>query len=104
MFLHEQDTRARRMHCDAMNAVPDLGGRVGQEVGLQSIVDRPPVFAGVVGAERAGGRDGDEDTSRLSGIQKYGMQAHAARARLPTGSRAVAAQAGKFLPALPAVG
>ena len=72
--------------------------------GLQSAVDRPPGLAGVVGAEGARGRDGDEDPLGIARIQKDRVQAHPAGARLPAGPGAVAAQSGEFLPRLAAVG
>ena len=71
--------------------------------GLQAAVDRLPRLAGVVGAEDAGGRDGDEDALGVARIQKDRVQAHAAGARLTTRPRAVAAQSGEFLPGLAAV-
>ena len=40
----------------------------------------------------------------FGGIEQDGVQAHAARARLPRGAGAVLAQAGQFLPGLAAVG
>ena len=72
--------------------------------GLQSAVDRPPGLAAVVGAEGARRRDGDEDPLGIARIEQDGVQAHAAGARLPARARAVAAQSGKFLPGLAAVG
>ena len=72
--------------------------------GLQSAVDRLPRLAAVVGAERARGRDGDEDPLRIARIQQDRVQAHPAGARLPVWPGAVAAQPGEFLPGLPAVG
>ena len=71
---------------------------------MQAAVDRPPRLAGVVGPERARGRDGDEDPLGMARIQQDRVQAHPAGARLPGGARAVAAQPGKLLPRLPAVG
>src|SRR5207249_1734945 len=41
---------------------------------------------------------------RIFRIKNNGVQAHAARSRLPLGAGAVAAQAGEFLPVLAAVG
>ena len=76
----------------------------GMYCGVQPLVDRLPGLAAVVGAEGAGGRDGDEDPLRVAGIEEDGVQAHAAGARLPVGTGAVAAQAGQLLPGLAAVG
>ena len=61
VLLHEKHVRTRRMHRDPVDAVADLRGRVGDVLRFQPLVDRPPRLAGVVGAERARGRDGDED-------------------------------------------
>ena len=72
--------------------------------GAQSAVDRLPRLAAVIGAEGAGRRDRDEDPFRIAGIENDGVQAHSARARLPFGAGAVAAQSGEFLPVLAAVG
>ena len=87
VLLHEQHARARAVHRDAVNAVADLGIRVGNVLGLQAAVDRLPRLAGVVGAERARGRDGDEDPPRVARIQKDRVQAHPAGARLPAWAR-----------------
>ena len=92
------------MHRDAVNAMADLGIRVGDVLGLQPAVDRLPRLAAVVGAEGARGRDGDEDPAGVARIEKDRVQAQPAGARLPLGPGAVAAQSGEFLPRLPAVG
>ena len=76
----------------------------GMYFGLQAAVDRPPRLAAVVGPERARRRDGDEDPPGIARIQQDRVQAHPARARLPVRARAVAAQPGKLLPRLAAVG
>ena len=62
------------------------------------------VLPRVIGPKRARSRDGDEDPLRIARIQKDRVQAHPAGARLPGWSCAVAAQPGKLLPGLPAVG
>ena len=90
------------MHRDAVNAVADLGVRVGNLFGPQSAVDRLPGLAGVVAPERARCRDGDEDPSGLARIEEDRVQAHAAGAWLPKVTLG-AAQSGKFLPGLAAV-
>ena len=92
------------MHGDTVNAVADLGSRVGNVFGPQPAVDRPPGPAGVVGAERARGRDGDEDPLGIARIEQNRVQAHPAGARLPARPGSVAAQPGKLLPGLAAVG
>src|SRR5439155_15018723 len=60
VLLHEQHTRTRWVHGNVVNAVTDLGVRVGNVLGAQSAVDRLPGLAAVVGAECARSRDGDE--------------------------------------------
>ena len=70
----------------------------------QSLIDGLPRLSAVIGAEGASGGDGDEYPLRVAGIQNNGVQAHATRARLPFGAGAVAAQSGKFLPVLSAIG
>jgi len=92
------------MHGDVMNAVADLRLGVGDVLGLQSAIDGPPGMPAVVGAEGAGGGDGDVDPAGVGGIEEDGVQAQPTRARLPERSGAVAAQAGEFLPVLAAVG
>ena len=104
VLLHEQHVGARRVHGDAVHAVADLGVGIGDVLGVQAAVDRPPGRAAVVGAERAGGRDGDEDALRVARVEQDRVQAHAAGARLPARPGIVAAQAGQLLPGLAAVG
>ncbi len=83
VLLHEQHTRARGVHRDAVNAVADVGIRVGDILGLQSTVDRPPRLAGVVAPEHARSRAGYEDPACVVRIQKDRVQAHPTGARLP---------------------
>src|SRR5271165_3609674 len=87
-----------------MNAVSDLGHRLGDVRGMESLVDRLPLLAAVVSAEGTRSRDGNEDTLGVAGIQNDGVQAHSARARLPARSCTVAAQSGELVPGLGAVG
>ena len=70
----------------------------------QPLVDGLPRRAAVVGAERAGRRDGNVDPLGIGGVEKDRVQSHAARARLPLGTGAVPAQARQLLPVLAAVG
>ena len=60
-----------------------------------------PGLAAVVGAEGAGGRDGDEDAVGIGRIEEDRVQAHAAGAGLPARPRAVAAQAGSSVQVCP---
>ena len=91
------------MHRDAVHAVADLRGRVGDLLGPQAAVHRPPRRAAVVAAEGAGRRDRDEDPARVARIEEDRVQAHPAGARLPHGGRLVRAQPRQLLPRLAAV-
>ncbi len=104
VLLHEEHVRARAVHGDVVNAVADLGVRVGDVLGMQSLVDGAPGLAAVVGTEGTGGRDGDVDPSGVAGIQNDGVEAQPTGAWLPLGSCAMAAQSGEFLPVLSAIG
>src|SRR5207244_11121048 len=85
-------------------ALPAPGILVGDIWRRRAAVDRFPGLPTVVGAEGARRRDGDPHPLRIAGIKNDGVQTHAARARLPLGTSAVAAQAWEFLPVLAAVG
>ncbi len=85
MLLHEHHAGARGVHRDAVDAVADLGRRLGNVLRPQAAVYRPPALAGIIAPERAGGRDGDEDPIRIGGVEQDRVQAHAAGARLPLG-------------------
>src|SRR5208337_205609 len=104
VLLHEQHARARRVHRDVVNAVPDLSSRFGDVFRMQAAVDGSPGLATVVGAECARRRNGDEDPVRVAGIQDDAMQAHSTGTGLPFGACLVAAQSGEFMPGQPAVG
>ena len=71
------------MHRDPVNAVADLGSRVGEVLALQSTVDRSPRLARIVRTEGTRGGDGDEYPVRLARIQKNSVQAQSTGARLP---------------------
>src|ERR1019366_876382 len=47
VILHEEHSRTRRVHCDMVNAVADLGVRVWDVLRTQSAVDRFPRLAAV---------------------------------------------------------
>src|ERR1019366_8168932 len=104
VLLHEEHVRPFGMHGDVMHAVSDLGILVWDILRPQPAVDRLPSRASVVGAEGARRRDGYVHPPRITGIKNDGVQAHAARSRLPFGTGAVPAQAGEFLPVLATVG
>src|ERR1700720_3287242 len=103
MFLHEQCIRPLRMHRDMMNAMTDLGFRIGNVLRMQTLVDRLPTLAAVVGPERARSGDRDEHSFRVFWIEKNRVQTHPACTRLPFRSRAMPAQSREFLPRLAAI-
>ena len=70
---------------------------IGNVLRAQALVDGLPGHAAVVGAERARGGDGDEDALRIAGVEDDGVQAHAARARLPVRARTMTC-AGRRVP------
>ncbi len=98
MLLHEERVRSRRMHRDAMHAVPDLRVRIGNVLRTQTAIDRLPGLPAIIAPERARGRDGNEDALRIFRIEQNGVQTHSARARLPFRAGAMFAQTGEFLP------
>src|ERR1700686_782904 len=87
-----------------MNAVSYLGVRIRDIFRSQPVIDRLPAFSAVIGAKRARGRDGDEDSFRIARIEKNGMQAQPAGSGLPARSGVAAAKSRQFLPSLPTVG
>ncbi len=103
MFLHEQRVGARWVHGDAVDAVAHLGVGVGDVFGVEAAVDGLPRLAAVVAPESARGRDGDEDAVGVNRVENDGVEAEAAAASLPDAGCVVLAQAGQFLPRLPAV-
>ncbi len=104
MLLHVEDARPRRVHRDAVNAVPDFGVGVGKVLGVKAPGDRPPRRAAVVGPEGARRRDRREHAVGTARIDQDRVEAHPAGARLPLRARPVAAQPGQLPPALAAVG
>ena len=48
MFLHEQSVRARPVHRDPVNAVADLGSRIGDVLRREPAIDRLPRLAAVI--------------------------------------------------------
>ncbi len=103
VFLHEEHIRARRVHRDAVNAVADVGSRLGNGLRVQSAVNGLPRLAGIVAAKSPGGGDRDEDPARVAGIEDDRVQAHPTGAWLPAGPGAVMAQSGELLPAFSSV-
>src|SRR5436309_526252 len=76
VLLHEEHARTRAVRRDAVNAVADLGSRVGDLLGSQAAVDRPPRLASVVGPEHASRRDRDERPLRIARVEHDRVQAH----------------------------
>ena len=103
VLLHVQHVGRRRVHRDAVHAVPDLGVAVGDAFGVQTAVRGLPRLAAVVGAEHAGRRDRDEHAVGVGRIDHDRVQAHAAGARLPRRPRTVLAQSGELVPLVAAV-
>ena len=72
------------MHGDVMNAVPNFGSRIGNELRVEPLIDRFPCLAGIVRAKSARRRNGDVDPVGVARIQNDAVEAHAAGARLPS--------------------
>ena len=104
VFLHEKGGGAAGMHSDVVDTVADLGCGVGDLEGAEAAVDGLPGLAAVVGAKGSGGRDGDDDSLRVGGVEENGVKAHAAGSGLPGGAGAVFAKAGEFEPGVAAIG
>ena len=104
VLLHEQHVRARRVHRDMVHAVPDLRGGVGDVRGAESLVDRSPRLATIIGAERTCRRDRNEDPLRIRAVENDRMQAHPAGPRLPVRPGAVTAESRKLVPGQPGIG
>jgi hypothetical protein len=103
MFLHEQDAWTSRVHGDMVNAMTDLGIRVGNVWGVQSTVDRLPRIATIVRTKRARRRDRDEHPLRILRIQNNRVQTQTASAGLPHRACAVSAESRNLLPCLSAI-
>src|ERR1700747_3124448 len=103
MFLHVQQLRPRLGLSDVMNAMSNFRFRIGNVLRLQPFVDWFPGFPGAVAGYPPRGGDCNEDAPRRFWIEQNAVQTHAARARLPLRSGAVAAQSGKLLPCLAAI-
>src|SRR5690606_26300153 len=73
-------------------------------VGAEPLVDRHPCLAAIVRPEGACRGDRDEDTVRVRRVQQDGVEAEAARARLPGVAGGVMAQAVQLLPGPATVG
>src|SRR5208282_6010124 len=91
---------ARWIHRHVVNAVSDLGPRIRDVLRVQTLVNRLPCRAAIVGAKGARSRNGDEHTERIARVEDDGVQTHSTRARLPFGPGTVSAQTGKLAPVL----
>lgn len=74
------------------------------EVAGQIATHFVPGLPGIIGAERARRRNGNEHSLGIEGFQQGRVKTHAARTGLPERSGAVAAQSGEFLPGVHAIG
>src|SRR5439155_25174871 len=83
VLLHEEHLRTRSVHRDPMDAVPDLGVRLGDILRAQPSIYGFPRVAAVVGPKRPRGRDGDEDAVAIAWVQKDRVEAQPAGAWLP---------------------
>jgi len=83
VFLHEKHVRLGGMHGEAVHAVADLSGGIGDAFGAQSMVGRAPRLACVVGPEHARRRNGDEDPPGVGRMLNDRVQAHPAGTWLP---------------------
>src|SRR6185312_6334360 len=72
MLLHEERVGTLRMHSDVMDTVSDLGVLIGDVLRAQTFVDGLPGRASVIGAEGAGGGDGDVNPLGIFGIKNDG--------------------------------
>src|SRR5207247_216785 len=77
---------------------------VGNVLRAQAFVDRLPAFAAIIGSECSRGGNGDPYPLWIAWIENNGVQAHAARTRLPLRTSAVPSQPREFLPVLAAIG
>ena len=103
VLLHEEHAGAGLVHGDAVHAVADLRGGVGDVLRVKAAVDGLPGFATVIGTKCAGGGDGDEHALGIAGIEHDGVQTQAARTGLPALGGIVLAQAGELCPVLATV-
>src|SRR5438045_4060336 len=86
-----------------MDAVPNLGVRIWNTLGLEAAVCRLPGFAAVIGAERTRRRNRDVQPLGVCRVLQDRVQAQTAGAWLPVRPRSVAAQALQLKPVLAAV-
>src|SRR5690348_13504094 len=104
VLLHEENAGTLGVHRNVVDTMSDLCVLIGNILRSQAAVDRLPGVAAIVAAEGAGSGDCNPNSFRITGIENDGVQAHATCARLPLGTGAVTAEAGKFAPGFAAVG
>src|SRR5678810_865770 len=104
MLLHVQRLRTRLVHCDPVNAVTGLSLWVRNVLRVESLIDRLPAGASIVGAEGAGRRNRDEHSFRIGWVEQDRVQPQSTGPGRPRCPRAVATQSWKLRPVLPAVG
>ena len=98
VFLHKENIGTGGMQCDAVDAMADLGVRVGKFHGrAEALIDGFPALTSVIRSEGAGGRDSDEDPLRVLRVEKDGVESHPSGAGLPKVTFGLA-EAGKFVP------
>src|SRR5439155_24952073 len=104
VLLHEEHVGPRRVHRDAVDAVPNLALLVRELARPQAAVDRAPRLAAVVRAENARRRDGDDHPLWVIRVDENRVQAQSTGARLPLLACRVTSEPRQLLPGLPRVG
>src|SRR5690242_2915164 len=69
MLLHEKHAGPRRMHRNVMNAMTNFGGRIWNVQRVQSLVNRLPRLAAIVGSKSACCRNSDIDSLWIARIE-----------------------------------
>ena len=98
VLLHKEHVWTLRVHGHVVNAVPNFRFRIGNVLGMESLVGRFPRLAAIIRAKRSGRRDRDKYPFGIAGIKNDRVQTHSACPRLPFWSCAMAAQAGQLVP------
>src|SRR3982750_4400836 len=91
------------MQRDVVNAVADLRFRVGNIFRMQSLIDRFPRLSAIIGAERSGRRDRDENALRIFWREENRVEAQSTSTGLPFRAGPMTAQSGQLLPILTAI-
>src|SRR5207237_9747426 len=91
------------MHCDPVDTMPELGLRIRDVLRPKTAVDRLPCLAPVVGSKGTGGGDRNKHAFGVRWVDHDRVKTQTAGAWLPVWSRAVSAQSGEFVPAVPSV-